>query len=56
MLDSLLKKVDGLNACNFIEKRLPKENTFAKKRFWHRCFPVSFAKNLRTPFLQSTSG
>ena len=22
----------------------------SKKRFWHRCFPVNFAKFLRTPF------
>ena len=27
-----------------------------KKRFWHKCFPVNFAKYLRTPFLQNTSG
>ena len=27
-----------------------------KKRLWHRCFPVNFAKFLRTPFLQNTSG
>ena len=27
-------------ACNFIKKRL-----------WHRCFSVNFAKFLRTPFL-----
>ena len=27
-----------------------------KKRFWHRCFSVNFAKFLRTPFLQSASG
>ena len=27
-----------------------------KKRFWHRCFPVNFAKFLRTPFLQNFSG
>ena len=27
-----------------------------KKRFWHRCFPVNFAKFLRTTFLQNTSG
>ena len=33
-------------ACNFI----------LKKRLWHRCFPVNFAKFLRTPFLQNTSG
>ena len=26
-----------------------------KKRTWHRCFPVKFAKYLRTPFLQNTS-
>ena len=30
--------------------------TLLKKRLRHRCFPVSFAKFLRTPFLQSTSG
>ena len=26
------------------------------KRLWHRCFTVNFAKFLRTPFLQNTSG
>ena len=26
-----------------------------KKRFWHRCFPVSFVKFLRTSFSQNTS-
>ena len=30
--------------------------TLFKKRPWHRCFPVNFAKFLRTPFLQNTSG
>ena len=30
--------------------------TLLKKRFWHRCFPVNFAKFLRTPFWQDTSG
>ena len=25
-------------------------------RLWHRCFPVNFAKFLRTPFLQNTTG
>ena len=25
------------------------------KSLWHRCFPVNFAKFLRTPFLQNTS-
>ena len=30
-------------------------NKVAKKRLWHRCFPVNFAKFLRTPFLQNTS-
>ena len=30
--------------------------TLLKKRLWHRCFPVDFAKFLRTPFLQNTSG
>ena len=27
-----------------------------KKRLRHRCFPVNFAKFLRTPFSQNTSG
>ena len=35
----------------FIEKA-----TLLKKRLWHRCFPVNFAKFLRAPFLQYTSG
>ena len=30
--------------------------TLFKKKLWHRCFPVNFAKFLRTPFLQNTSG
>ena len=30
--------------------------TLLKKRLWHRCFPVNFAKFLKTPFLQNTSG
>ena len=25
--------------------------TLSKKRLWHRCFPVNFAKFLKTPFL-----
>ena len=29
--------------------------TLLKKRLCHRCFPVNFAKFLRTPFLQNTS-
>ena len=30
--------------------------TLSKKRPWHRCFPVNFAKFLRTPFFHNTSG
>ena len=30
--------------------------TLLKKKLWHRCFPVNFAKFLRTPFVQKTSG
>ena len=36
--ESLFNKVAGL-----------KPVTLLKKRFWHRCFPVNFAKVLRTP-------
>ena len=34
----------------------PSKKIILKKRPWHRCFPVNFAKFLRTPFLQNTSG
>ena len=30
--------------------------TLSKKRLWHRCFLVNFAKFLRTSFLQNTPG
>ena len=30
--------------------------TLLKKRLWHRFFPVNFAKFLRIPLLQNTSG
>ena len=30
--------------------------TLFKKRLWQKCFPVNFAKFLRAPFLQNTSG
>ena len=30
--------------------------TLLKKRFWQRCSLLNFAKFLRTPFLQNTSG
>ena len=30
--------------------------TLLKKKLWHRCFPVNFAKFLRTLFLQNTPG
>ena len=45
MLEFLSNKVAGLQACNFIKKRLQ-----------HRCFSVKFAKSLRASFLQNTSG
>ena len=45
MLEILFNKVAGLQACNFIKKRLQ-----------HRCFSVKFAKSLRASFLQNTSG
>ena len=41
----LLNKIAGLRPA-----------TLLKKSLWHRCFPVNFAKFLRAPFLQNTSG
>ena len=34
----------------------PSLQLYLKKRLWHRCFPLNFAKFLRTPFSQNTSG
>ena len=45
MPESLFNKVAGLRSA-----------TLLKKRLWHRCFPVNFAKFQRTPFLQNASG
>ena len=33
-----------------------KPATLLRKRLWHRCFPVNFAKLLRASFLQNTLG
>ena len=44
MLEFLCNNVAGLQAHNFIKKRLQ-----------HRCFSVKFAKSLRASFLQTTS-
>ena len=30
---------------------MPRPATLLKKRLWHMCFPMNFAKFLRTPFL-----
>ena len=45
VLESLFNKVAGLRPA-----------TLLKKRLWHKCVPVNFAKFLRTPLLQNTSG
>ena len=37
-------------------KKKLKPATLLRKRLWHRCFPVNFAKILRTPFCQNNSG
>ena len=45
MPESFFNRIAGLEACDFIKKRL-----------WQRCFPINFAKFLRKPFLKNTSG
>ena len=53
-------KKDVLRNCaKFTGKHLCQSlflNKVAGLRLWHRCFPVNFARFLRTPFLQNTSG
>ena len=38
-----------------IKSPVPESATLLKKRIWHSCFPVNFAKFLRAPFLKNTS-
>ena len=52
-------KIHRKNLCQslvFNKVAGPRPATLLKKRLWHSCFPVNFAKFLRTPFLQNTSG
>ena len=50
-------KIGGLKKlCKFRRKTPVLEPRFNKKRLQRRCFLVKFAKFLRTPFLQNTSG
>ena len=44
------------NFTKFTRKYQCQSFFFIKKKLWHRCFPVNFAKFLRTPFLLSTHG
>ena len=49
-------KFTGKHLCS--ESPLPElmPTALLKRRLRHRCFPVNFAKFLRTPFLRNTSG
>ena len=51
-------KVVGLRLAtllkNWLWHRWPA--TLLKERLWRRCFPVNFAKFLKTPYLKNTSG
>ena len=40
---------------NFKNSQENTSDRILKKRLWHRCFPMNFAKSLRTPFLQNVS-
>ena len=51
-------KFTGKHLCQslFFNKNAGRTATLLKKSPWHRCFPVNFAKFLRKPYLQNTSG
>ena len=38
------------------ESRVLRPTTLLKKRLWHMCFPVNFAKFFRAPILQNAYG
>ena len=54
--DCFVKKMFLEISQNSQENTCVRVSFLLKKRPWHRCFPLNFAKFLRTPFLQSTSG
>ena len=57
LLEVFCRKVIIKNFAKFTGKQqCLRPATLLKKRLWHSCFPVNFAKFLRTPFLQNTSG
>ena len=46
-----------LSQCLFFNKVAAlRSATLLTNRLWHRCFSVNFAKFLKTPFLENTSG
>ena len=48
-------KFAGKHLCQsfFFNKVAGRPATLLKKRLWHKCFPVNFAKFLRTPFYRT---
>ena len=49
-------KVTGKCLCQSLYFNKVRPATLLKQRLWHRCFPINFAKFLRTTFLQNKSG
>ena len=49
-----IRTIDGLQLTNRIT--CLRTATLLKKRLWHRCFPVNFAKFLRIPFYRTPLG
>ena len=51
------RKLTGKYLCqSLFYNKVASLSPFLKRRLWHMCFPVNFAKFLRKPFLQNTSG
>ena len=44
-------KFTGKHQCQSLFFNKVAGPTLSKKKLWHRCFPVNFAKFLRAPFL-----
>ena len=55
-ITSKMKRISATGGVLSKKKFLKKPATLLKKGLPHRCFPVNFAKFLRTPSLQNTSG
>ena len=54
--EKVFLEISQENTCARVSFLIKFAGLMQQVRLWHRCFLVNFAKLLRAPFLQNTSG